>query len=195
MEVALEPADALPQDDRFYAVLEHADPKALLVAPEPRTDDVSYFARRSVRSLRRRSGRRARARDDRHGRTDRLLVAGRRRHGCALRHPGEAHQGIRRGRRFGARDVGHAHFDRARAAARGLAHQRAGAARRCSGRDRYDASGAARGRRLAFCALLPTSRCPGRRGRQSADRVRGRLAVAHRAHDRRRTHAGAHGAG
>ena len=37
IEVALEPADALPQDDRFYAVLEHADPKALLVAPEPRT--------------------------------------------------------------------------------------------------------------------------------------------------------------
>ena len=43
IEVALEPADALPQDDHFYAVLEHADPKALLVAPNPRTDDVSYF--------------------------------------------------------------------------------------------------------------------------------------------------------
>jgi len=44
LEVSLEPADALPQDDHFYAVLEHADPKALLVAPDPRADDVSYFA-------------------------------------------------------------------------------------------------------------------------------------------------------
>jgi hypothetical protein len=44
IEVSLDPADALPQDDHFYAVLEHADPKALLVAPDPRADDVSYFA-------------------------------------------------------------------------------------------------------------------------------------------------------
>jgi hypothetical protein len=44
IEVSLEPADALPQDDHFYAVLEHADPQALLVAPDPRADDVSYFA-------------------------------------------------------------------------------------------------------------------------------------------------------
>jgi hypothetical protein len=44
IEVVLEPADALPQDDRFYAVLEHADPKALLVAPDARSDDVAYFA-------------------------------------------------------------------------------------------------------------------------------------------------------
>ena len=44
IEVALEPADALPQDDHFYAVLEHADPKALLVARDTRTDDVAYFA-------------------------------------------------------------------------------------------------------------------------------------------------------
>ena len=45
IQVELEPADALPQDDRFYAVLEHADPKALLVvAPDARSDDVSYFA-------------------------------------------------------------------------------------------------------------------------------------------------------
>jgi hypothetical protein len=43
IEVSLEPADALPQDDRFYAVLEHADPKALLVATDPRADDVAYF--------------------------------------------------------------------------------------------------------------------------------------------------------
>ena len=44
LEVSLDPADALPQDDHFYAVLEHADPKALLVAPDTRADDVSYFA-------------------------------------------------------------------------------------------------------------------------------------------------------
>jgi hypothetical protein len=44
IEISLDPADALPQDDRFYAVLEHADPKALLIAPAPRTDDVAYFA-------------------------------------------------------------------------------------------------------------------------------------------------------
>jgi hypothetical protein len=44
IEVALEPADALPQDDHYYAVLEHADPKALLVATDSRADDVAYFA-------------------------------------------------------------------------------------------------------------------------------------------------------
>jgi uncharacterized membrane protein len=44
IEVSLEPTDALPQDDRFYAVLEHADPKALLVATDSRADDVAYFA-------------------------------------------------------------------------------------------------------------------------------------------------------
>jgi hypothetical protein len=44
IEVSLEPADALPQDDRFYAVLEHADPKALLVATNARADEVGYFA-------------------------------------------------------------------------------------------------------------------------------------------------------
>lgn len=43
IEVSLEPTDALPQDDRFYAVLEHADPKALLVATDSRADDVAYF--------------------------------------------------------------------------------------------------------------------------------------------------------
>jgi uncharacterized membrane protein len=43
IEVSLEPKDALPQDDRFFAVLEHADPKALLVATDARADDVAYF--------------------------------------------------------------------------------------------------------------------------------------------------------
>jgi uncharacterized membrane protein len=41
--VSLEPTDAIAQDDRFYAVLEHADPKALLIARDPRADDVAYF--------------------------------------------------------------------------------------------------------------------------------------------------------
>ena len=44
IEVSLEPAAALPQDDHFYAVLEHANPKALLVATDARADDVAYFA-------------------------------------------------------------------------------------------------------------------------------------------------------
>lgn len=43
LEVALEPADALPQDDRFYAVVEHADPKALLIAHDQNADDAAYF--------------------------------------------------------------------------------------------------------------------------------------------------------
>lgn len=43
IEVALEPRDSLPQDDRFFAVLEHADPKALLITPDPKADDTAYF--------------------------------------------------------------------------------------------------------------------------------------------------------
>jgi hypothetical protein len=44
IEVVLDPADSLPQDDRFYAVVEHADPTALLVAHGANTDDAAYFA-------------------------------------------------------------------------------------------------------------------------------------------------------
>lgn len=44
LEVALEPQDALPQDDRYYAVIEHADPKALLIARNSNADDAAYFA-------------------------------------------------------------------------------------------------------------------------------------------------------
>ncbi|HEY4368291.1 MAG TPA: VWA domain-containing protein [Steroidobacteraceae bacterium] len=44
IEVRLEPQDALPQDDRFYAVVEHADPHVLLVARNTEADDTSYFA-------------------------------------------------------------------------------------------------------------------------------------------------------
>jgi hypothetical protein len=44
IEVALEPNDGLPQDDRFRAVVEHADPKVLLVARSVDADDAAYFA-------------------------------------------------------------------------------------------------------------------------------------------------------
>lgn len=42
IQVALEPNDPLPQDDRFYAVVEQADPAALLISQDE--DDASYFA-------------------------------------------------------------------------------------------------------------------------------------------------------
>jgi hypothetical protein len=44
IEVAIEPRDRLPQDDVHYAVIEHADPKALLVARNGEMDDATYFA-------------------------------------------------------------------------------------------------------------------------------------------------------
>lgn len=44
IEVRLEPNDALPQDDRFYAVIEHANPKALLLARSDDADDAAYFS-------------------------------------------------------------------------------------------------------------------------------------------------------
>lgn len=44
IEVALQPQDALPQDDRFYAVVEHADPRVLLVSRPTNTDDTAYVA-------------------------------------------------------------------------------------------------------------------------------------------------------
>lgn len=44
IEVSLEPADELPQDDRFYAVIEQADPTALLISRDAEADDSSYFA-------------------------------------------------------------------------------------------------------------------------------------------------------
>lgn len=42
IEVRLEPQDALPQDDRFHAVVEHADPKVLLVSRTKQADDAVY---------------------------------------------------------------------------------------------------------------------------------------------------------
>lgn len=44
MEVVLEPADELPQDDRYYAVIEQADPTVLLISRDPDADDSAYFA-------------------------------------------------------------------------------------------------------------------------------------------------------
>ncbi|MEJ1965197.1 MAG: BatA and WFA domain-containing protein [Gammaproteobacteria bacterium] len=42
--VSLEPADALPQDDQFFAVIEHREPRALIIGASAGADDVSYFA-------------------------------------------------------------------------------------------------------------------------------------------------------
>jgi hypothetical protein len=42
--VSLEPEDSLPQDDRFYAVIEHREPRALIIGASAGADDVSYFA-------------------------------------------------------------------------------------------------------------------------------------------------------
>jgi hypothetical protein len=44
IEVVLEPRDELPQDDHFFAVLEQADPAALLISRDAESDDTSYFA-------------------------------------------------------------------------------------------------------------------------------------------------------
>ena len=42
--VSLEPADALPQDDQFFSVIEHREPRALIIGASASGDDVSYFA-------------------------------------------------------------------------------------------------------------------------------------------------------
>lgn len=44
IEVSLEPRDELPQDDRFYVVVEQADPAALLISRDVDADDAAYFA-------------------------------------------------------------------------------------------------------------------------------------------------------
>jgi hypothetical protein len=43
IEIKLEPRDALPQDDEHYAVIEHAEPRALLIARNTDADDAAYF--------------------------------------------------------------------------------------------------------------------------------------------------------
>jgi hypothetical protein len=42
--VTLQPADSLPEDDQFFAVLEHREPRALIIGANSNGDDVSYFA-------------------------------------------------------------------------------------------------------------------------------------------------------
>ena len=42
--VSLQPADALPRDDEFFAVVEHREPRALIIGASAGGDDVSYFA-------------------------------------------------------------------------------------------------------------------------------------------------------
>ncbi len=44
IEVRLEPNDVLADDDRFFAVLENADPQALLLTRNDDADDGAYFA-------------------------------------------------------------------------------------------------------------------------------------------------------
>lgn len=43
IEVTLEPADQLAQDDRFFAAIEHADPKVMLVSRAANADEAAYF--------------------------------------------------------------------------------------------------------------------------------------------------------
>ena len=44
IEVALEPEDALAPDDHLYAVVEHVDPRVLIVARDANSDDTAYVA-------------------------------------------------------------------------------------------------------------------------------------------------------
>lgn len=44
IEVSLEPRDELPQDDRYYSVIEQANPIALLISRDADSDDTAYFA-------------------------------------------------------------------------------------------------------------------------------------------------------
>jgi len=44
LQVKLEPHDALPQDDHYYAVIEHTEPRVLLITENPAADDAAYFA-------------------------------------------------------------------------------------------------------------------------------------------------------
>ena len=43
IELKLEPRDALPQDDQYFAVIEHADPKAVLITQSEDADAAAYF--------------------------------------------------------------------------------------------------------------------------------------------------------
>jgi hypothetical protein len=43
IELALEPADAIASDDRYFAVLQNSDPKVLLLARDTSSDESAYF--------------------------------------------------------------------------------------------------------------------------------------------------------
>jgi hypothetical protein len=43
-EISLEPGDGLSNDDRYYAVIEHTNPRVLLLARDTNGDDATYFA-------------------------------------------------------------------------------------------------------------------------------------------------------
>ena len=43
VEVALEPADAMASDDRYFAVLQNTDPKVLLISRDTTSDESAYF--------------------------------------------------------------------------------------------------------------------------------------------------------
>jgi len=43
-EVSLQPEDAISADDRYYAVIEHTNPRVLLLARDTSGDDAAYFA-------------------------------------------------------------------------------------------------------------------------------------------------------
>jgi len=44
LRVGLEPADSLPQDDAYFAVIEHTEPTVLLITENPEADHATYFA-------------------------------------------------------------------------------------------------------------------------------------------------------
>lgn len=43
IEVRLEPADSIASDDRYFAILQNADPKVLLIARDTASDESAYF--------------------------------------------------------------------------------------------------------------------------------------------------------
>jgi hypothetical protein len=44
LRLDLQPNDALPQDDTFFAVIEHSEPTVLLIAHDPDADEAAYLA-------------------------------------------------------------------------------------------------------------------------------------------------------
>jgi hypothetical protein len=44
LRISVTPNDALPQDDNYYAVIEHTEPAVLLVTRDPKSDEAAYLA-------------------------------------------------------------------------------------------------------------------------------------------------------